>query len=74
MFDVTDRRELETNLLHAQKMQAVGQLAGGVAHDFNNMLTAIIGYAGLLGARLQRPPRARRRGGDRARGQARPGR
>ena len=53
MVDVTQRRELETNLLHAQKMQAVGQLAGGVAHDFNNMLTAIIGYSGLLAARLR---------------------
>jgi two-component system cell cycle sensor histidine kinase/response regulator CckA len=53
MVDVTEQRELEANLLHAQKMQAVGQLAGGVAHDFNNMLTAIIGYAGLLSARLQ---------------------
>jgi PAS domain S-box-containing protein len=53
MVDVTERRELENNLLHAQKMQAVGQLAGGIAHDFNNMLTAIIGYSGLLAARLQ---------------------
>ncbi len=52
MVDVTERRELETSLLHAQKMQAVGQLAGGVAHDFNNMLTAIIGYSGLLATRL----------------------
>lgn len=52
MLDVTDRRELETSLLQAQKMQAVGQLAGGIAHDFNNMLTAIIGYAGLLAARM----------------------
>jgi PAS domain S-box-containing protein len=53
MVDVTERRDLETTLLHAQKMQAVGQLAGGVAHDFNNMLTAIIGYSGLLATRLQ---------------------
>ncbi len=55
MVDVTERRELETSLLHAQKMQAVGQLAGGVAHDFNNMLTAILGYAGLLADRLHEP-------------------
>ena len=52
IVDVTESRELETRFLQAQKMQAVGQLAGGVAHDFNNMLTAIIGYSGLLAVRL----------------------
>ncbi len=48
ILDITDRMKLEAQLLHARKMEAVGLLAGGVAHDFNNILTAIIGYAHLL--------------------------
>jgi signal transduction histidine kinase len=49
--DVTEKRLLEAQLYQAQKMESVGQLAGGISHDFNNILTAIIGFGSLLKAK-----------------------
>ncbi len=48
LIDVTARRQLEAKLRHAQKLEAVGRMAGGIAHDYDNLLTAILGYSDLL--------------------------
>jgi PAS domain S-box-containing protein len=47
-FDITERKQMEQNLLHASKLEAVGRLTGGIAHDFNNMLSVVIGNLDLL--------------------------
>ena len=47
-FDITERRKVQAQFIEAQKMEVVGQLAGGVAHDFNNILAVIMGYSDLI--------------------------
>lgn len=53
--DITEQRRTEENLRHMEKMSAIGQLAGGIAHNFNNQLTGVIGYAHLLQSFIQDP-------------------
>ncbi len=72
--DITEHRQLEAQLVQAQKMEAVGRLAGGVAHDFNNLMTIITGYSELAlktldeDAPLRKDIEAMKKAGERAAG------
>jgi PAS domain S-box-containing protein len=56
IVDITERKQLETQLQQARRMEAIGRLAGGIAHDFNNLLTIIKGYAELASKRAKITP------------------
>lgn len=57
--DITELKQLQSQLLHSQKMEALGSFVGGVAHDFNNILTAVMGFARLAMMRIEEKERLR---------------
>jgi len=59
--DLTERKQLQEQLIQSQKLEGLGLLAGGVAHDYNNILNVIIGYADILGSKLKKDDPDKRR-------------
>lgn len=55
IIDISERKKIQEQLIHSQKMESLGMLSGRVAHEFNNILTGIIGFAGLLHAKIEEP-------------------
>ncbi|MDI6864548.1 ATP-binding protein [Thermodesulfovibrio yellowstonii] len=55
IIDISERKKIQEQLIHSQKMESLGMLSGRVAHEFNNILTGILGFAGLLHTKIEEP-------------------
>jgi len=55
IIDISERKKIQEQLIHSQKMESLGFLSGRIAHEFNNILTGIIGFAGLLHTKIEEP-------------------
>lgn len=53
--DISERKKIQEQLIHSQKMESLGMLSGRITHEFNNIITGIMGFAGLLNAKIQEP-------------------
>lgn len=55
IIDISERKKIQEQLIHSQKMESLGMLSGRITHEFNNILTGIMGFASLLNAKIQEP-------------------